>query len=142
MTLFQIGLYAVLKIWKEELGGFEKAIDYSSHLAKSAGDLLVKAWSTEYLVHPNLCSTFLNVELPEDFILKVLVEKKLEGFDIKDMNYDHAEIVQNFLHFEHAIEVPVKCVQKKLSVRIYCHVYNHLSEYQQLADVVLNFSSK
>ena len=101
MTLFQIGLYAVLKIWKEELGGFEKAIDYSSHLAKSAGDLLVKAWSTEYLVHPNLCSTFLNVELPEDFILKVLVEKKLEGFDIKDMNYEHAEIVQNFLLFEH-----------------------------------------
>jgi hypothetical protein len=31
----------------------------------------------------------------------IMVEKKVEGFDIKDMNYEHAEIVQNFLLFEH-----------------------------------------
>lgn len=132
-------MYAVLKIWTETLGGFKKAIGFSSDLAKAAGELLVKTWSTEYLVDPSLCSTFLNVKLPEDFIRKVLAEKKVEAFDMASLSYDHAEVVQNFLHFEHAIEVPVKCVQKQLSVRISCHVYNHLSEYQQLADVVSNF---
>lgn len=48
--------------------------------------------------------------------------------------------VQNYLHFTHTIEVPIKRVQNKLYVRISAHIYNELAEYRRLADAVLQLS--
>jgi selenocysteine lyase/cysteine desulfurase len=37
---------------------------------------------------------------------------------------------------ESRIEVPVKCVQGRLYVRVSVHLYNQLSDYERLADAI------
>ncbi|KDO33841.1 hypothetical protein SPRG_01720, partial [Saprolegnia parasitica CBS 223.65] len=51
-----------------------------------------------------------------------------------------AKLVQDSLHFLHAIEVPVKCIEGHLYVRLSAHVYNTTSNYARLADVVRSAS--
>jgi selenocysteine lyase/cysteine desulfurase len=50
-----------------------------------------------------------------------------------------AKRAQDFL-FRHCIEVPVKSVQGNLYVRLSCHVYNELHEYERLGNVMLQYS--
>lgn len=126
-------MLAVVPIWEQCLGGLDNCIEYCIRLAREAGDILVKAWSTGYLVDPSLCTSLMCVKLPIGFIRSVL--------NINDetykLTYDDAEEIQNFLHFENCIEVPVKCLQNELYVRISCHVYNYIEEYKFLGDIVL-----
>jgi isopenicillin-N epimerase len=51
---------------------------------------------------------------------------------------DDAKRVQDFL-FDQFIEVPIKCIRGTLYVRISCHVYNELEEYDQLGQALLKF---
>eukprot|EP00536_Pseudo-nitzschia_multiseries_P013857 jgi/Psemu1/213044/e_gw1.624.45.1 len=51
---------------------------------------------------------------------------------------DEAKAVQDFL-YDNTIEVPIKCIRGVLYVRISCHVYNEIHEYQRLADTLLKF---
>lgn len=44
---------------------------------------------------------------------------------------------QDRLHFEHRVEVPVKCVGGVLYVRISAHVYNTRPDYERLAAAAL-----
>ena len=44
-----------------------------------------------------------------------------------------AKRVQDSLHYIHRIEVPVKCVDGRLYVRLSAHVYNCLEDYEKLA---------
>lgn len=48
----------------------------------------------------------------------------------------HAKHVQDYLYF-HGIEVPVKCINGILFVRLSCHIYNELREYDQLGQTML-----
>lgn len=50
-----------------------------------------------------------------------------------------AKQVQDFL-FHHSIEVPIKSVLGNLYVRLSCHVYNELHEYERLGNVMLQHS--
>ncbi len=133
LILQQKGLYAVFAIWEDCLGGFDNAIGYCNSLVREAGDLLVSSWSTSFLVDPSLCSTFLCVKLPVKFVVNTLNDRDLRSF-----KYEHAEVVQNYFHFEQKIEVPVKCVGGELYVRISCHLYNNLDEFKYLSKVVLD----
>ena len=47
-----------------------------------------------------------------------------------------AKWVQDCLHYQHRIEVPVKCVAAQLYVRISVHIYNELPDYERLAAAV------
>ena len=51
---------------------------------------------------------------------------------------DESKAVQDFL-YDNLIEVPIKCIRGVLYVRISCHVYNEINEYQRLADTLLRF---
>ena len=48
--------------------------------------------------------------------------------------------LQERLHHEHHIEVPVKCLEGRLYVRISAHIYNRLEQYQHLAEAVCTMS--
>jgi hypothetical protein len=48
----------------------------------------------------------------------------------------HAKMVQDYL-FHHQIEVPIKCINGKLYVRVSCHIYNTLNDFEQLAHCLL-----
>jgi selenocysteine lyase/cysteine desulfurase len=47
---------------------------------------------------------------------------------------------QEILHHEHAIEVPVKCLEGRLYVRVSAHIYNTIDQYQHLARVIRSFT--
>jgi hypothetical protein len=47
-----------------------------------------------------------------------------------------AKYVQDVLHYRHRIEVPVKCIQGRLYVRISAALYNELADYRALAVAV------
>lgn len=45
-------------------------------------------------------------------------------------------LMQEYLHHEHRIEVPVKVLYGKGYVRLSAHVYNTLTDYEHLARAV------
>ena len=49
---------------------------------------------------------------------------------------EHNEI-QDKLHFDYSIEVPIKKIQNRLYVRISAHIYNTRQDYEHLARVML-----
>ena len=49
-------------------------------------------------------------------------------------------IFQMFMSWKCIFQVPIKCVQQKLYVRISAHIYNELAEYQLLADAILQLT--
>jgi selenocysteine lyase/cysteine desulfurase len=46
-----------------------------------------------------------------------------------------AKRVQDYL-YEHAVEAPIKCIDGKLYIRISCHIYNELEDFERLATVL------
>ncbi|KAG7364834.1 aminotransferase class-V [Nitzschia inconspicua] len=51
---------------------------------------------------------------------------------------DDAKAIQDFL-YDNVIEVPIKCIRGVLYVRLSCHVYNELPEYERLGEIMLHY---
>lgn len=47
--------------------------------------------------------------------------------------------LQEKLYEEYQIEVPVKCLEGRLFVRLSAHIYNDIEEYKKLAIVIRNW---
>merc|ERR1712232_501763 len=60
----------------------------------------------------------------------------LSGNKGDEKTSDDAKRLQDFLHDKHRIEVPIKCIGGVLYVRISCHVYNKIEEYENLAQAI------
>ena len=54
---------------------------------------------------------------------------------------DDGKYMQDRLHYDHGVEVPVKCVNGSLHVRISAHLYNRLDDYERLAAAVLKVAA-
>jgi isopenicillin-N epimerase len=132
-----MGLYAALDVWKNCLGSLNNGIAYCTNLVREAGSMLVKEWQTDFLVDPSLCSTMLCVRLPDQAVNRVLNISDRANND-SYFKYEHAEIIQNYLYFENNIEVPIKCVDGRLYVRISAHVYNCIDDYKRLMQVFVS----
>ena len=48
-----------------------------------------------------------------------------------------AKQIQDTLHYDYCIEVPVKVIHGKLYVRISAHIYNNIHDYELLGHAVL-----
>lgn len=53
-----------------------------------------------------------------------------------------ADDIQDLLHYDYGIEVPVKPINGRLYVRISAHVYNHMDDFHVLADAVCRMVEK
>ena len=51
---------------------------------------------------------------------------------------EDAKRIQDYL-FDHYIEVPIKCINGVLYVRISCHIYNELDDYARLAEALRTY---
>ena len=49
-------------------------------------------------------------------------------------------LLQELLHHDHRIEVPIKCIDGRLFVRLSAHVHNHPDQYRALAHAVKGLS--
>eukprot|EP01006_Ploeotia_vitrea_P028305 TRINITY_DN61021_c0_g1_i1.p1 TRINITY_DN61021_c0_g1~~TRINITY_DN61021_c0_g1_i1.p1 ORF type:complete len:454 (+),score=38.37 TRINITY_DN61021_c0_g1_i1:59-1420(+) len=107
--------------------GWQSARDYCNKLLHNATTLLCKSWNVSRVVtNPSsLCCCMALVALP----------KHTQG---KKMTSVQSKLMQDNLFHVHHIQVPVKCIDDNLYVRISCMVYNNLEDYKTLANAVLN----
>lgn len=68
----------------------------------------------------------------------VPLPRKLRGMDTRMASDKEAFALQEELHHDHRIEVPIKCIEGQLYVRISAHIYNDLDDYHRLALVFRN----
>lgn len=81
------------------------------------------------LVPPSLLSPMALVRLP----------KAICGSPSDVRTSNDAKRVQDFL-FDNSIEVPIKCINGQLFVRVSCHIYNTMEEFDRLGKVLSTFT--
>ena len=97
---------------------------------KEVTDLLGQSW------HGNLKRSLLApLELHSPMMALVRLPESIQS---SPSTSAHAKAVQDYL-YDNFIEVPIKCVNGVLYIRISCHVYNEIHEYQRLAETILRF---
>ena len=111
--------------WWDALGGHERAAKRNHALLARATALLGDAWGGGdrlFAPLPSCGNSMALVELPE-------------GAAAGDSTA--AKAVQDALHFDHGVEMPIKSIDGRLYARVSCAVYNELSDYEKVADTVL-----
>ncbi|XP_039253741.2 uncharacterized protein LOC120330848 isoform X1 [Styela clava] len=122
-----LSLHAVLNFWKQV--GVENIRSHGRELLKKAVELLQRKWKSE-LIAPLVMNGFLCcVSLPSS-----------SYSEKPDASFEDGEAIQDKLYHDYNIEVPIKCIQNKLYVRISCHLHNEIKDYEKLADAVLEIS--
>ncbi|GLD99747.1 hypothetical protein PINS_up008475 [Pythium insidiosum] len=126
-----LALPQCIAFWEHQ--GVERCREYMHALAQRAAEHLRAAW---------------DVPAPEPALvgghamqLVALPSRRIFGVEVNlhaaNSSAD-AKHIQDTLHAEHAIEVPVKCIEGRLYVRISAHIYNELADYDRLARAVVN----
>jgi isopenicillin-N epimerase len=107
---------------------------YTTNLLEDAENLFRKDWQ---LSEESFIS---HVSLRERVPMRLipLPTKSLFPTHSKDHVYSDKEAfhLQELLHHDHRIEVPIKCIEGKLYTRISAHVYNEMADYERLNEVI------
>jgi selenocysteine lyase/cysteine desulfurase len=138
--------------WWRAVGERRAGAYMTATLAAGVAALLAR-WQTHTLVPLALCSNMALVRLPADtppggggaaaaapaptaaVDVAQLLQRQPPACDGPCTSADAKEW-QDWLHFEAAVEAPIKCIQGCLYVRITAHIYNEARDYEVLADAV------
>ncbi|KAG7377293.1 hypothetical protein PHYBOEH_000954 [Phytophthora boehmeriae] len=129
-----LALPQCLAYWRRQ--GVVETREYMHTLAQSAAELLYSRW--EMPAQLDRERSFPRDKRHAMRLVQLPLSRRLcggvviDGNDPKATSAD-AKRVQDALHYNHHIEVPVKCVEGRLYVRISSHVYNCLEDYEKLA---------
>jgi len=126
---------SALRLWDTiPPAGIESVRKYMYQTLKDAGELLSSEWNLEA---ENFAAT---PEMRSDCpMLLAPLPRYVRGKDTRIDNTDkEAFQLQELLHHQNSIEVPIKCVDGKLYVRISSHIYNTLEDYEHLGKVIVN----
>ncbi|XP_068698496.1 uncharacterized protein [Montipora foliosa] len=123
-----LSLNTVLDFW--ETMKPERIRKHNNTLANQAALMLAEKWGTSLLSHAEMFGPMVLIRLPDALLDCVSLQGQEEAVKA------HAEMIQAKLHYEFNIEVPVKLIQGKLYTRISAHVYNEISDYSRLGDVI------
>jgi len=118
-----LSLHTVLDFWQKL--GPQNIRDYIYKTVQDGADVLMKAWKTNLAAPADMFGSMMLVGLPESVHAM---------FDT--VEYSAGEEIQNILYHDYNIEVPIKCVQGHLYVRISAHIYNDLQDYEKLAKAI------
>jgi len=121
----RLALPSLIHCWWGGDHGLGPSVTYQQRLLAEAVELLGRAWGTGPLIAPSAGINMALVRLP----LLAEGSRKWTG-----------KAVQDALHFEHAIECPVKTIGHHLYVRISAAAYNERAEYERLADAVCSLA--
>ncbi|CAI9738556.1 probable L-cysteine desulfhydrase, chloroplastic [Octopus vulgaris] len=93
---------------------------------------LSEKWSTPPVAPSDMFDSMALIQLPDSlhFVPPPLTE----------VDFSCAESIQNELYHKYNIEVPIKPIQGCLYVRISGHIYNEMSDYEKLAEAVLEIT--
>ncbi|KAG6616949.1 Isopenicillin N epimerase [Phytophthora cinnamomi] len=129
-----LALPQCLAFWRRQ--GVDETREYMHTLVQEAAELLYSRWdmpdhlAREHKFPQHKRHGMRLVQLPTSRRLcgGVVVDEKDPNATSTD-----AKRVQDGLHYIHHIEVPVKCVDGRLYVRLSAHVYNCLEDFEKLA---------
>ncbi|GMF35490.1 unnamed protein product [Phytophthora fragariaefolia] len=129
-----LALPQCLAFWRRQ--GIEETRDYMHTLAQEAAELLYSRWEMPDHLAREL--KFLQDKRHAMRLVQLPTSRRLCGgvvVDEKDpqATSTDAKRVQDRLHYIHHIEVPVKCVDGRLYVRLSAQVYNCLEDFEKLA---------
>ncbi|OWZ22503.1 hypothetical protein PHMEG_0002788 [Phytophthora megakarya] len=129
-----LALPQCLAFWHRQ--GVDETREYMHTLVQEAAELLYSKWEMfdhyakerEFPLHKRHAMRL--VQLPTSRLLcgGVVVDEKNPNATSTD-----AKRVQDGLHYDHHIEVPVKCVDGRLYVRLSAHIYNCREDFEKLA---------
>lgn len=117
-----LALDSVLAFW--EGAGLEEGRLYARYLVMEAAEMLADAWGTRCGFPQELMGPMALVEIPP---LQLSTASSLE---------DQAALLQKALS-QRGIAVAVRPLSGRLFTRISAHIYNHMEEYEDLRDAVL-----
>lgn len=106
---------------------------YTAPLLRQATALLLDEWGTE---SERLQADAADACHPAPPMSLVPLPAVVHGVSTSGCTDVEAFRLQEWLHHAHRIEVPVKCIQGRLFVRLSAHVYNTLDDYKHLARAV------
>jgi len=118
-----LSLHTVLDFW--EAVGVETMRTHMHTLAREGAGILTKAWGTSLAAPEDMFSSMSLIKLP------AAIHSLFDNID-----YSAGETIQNRLFHDFNIEVPIKCVQGHLYVRISAHIHNDLQDYEKLAKAI------
>uniref|UniRef100_M4BER6 Aminotransferase class V domain-containing protein n=1 Tax=Hyaloperonospora arabidopsidis (strain Emoy2) TaxID=559515 RepID=M4BER6_HYAAE len=129
-----LALPQCLAFWQQQ--GVDETREYMHALAQDAAELLYARWKMpghlarerQFPQHKRHAMRL--VQLPS---MRRLCGGVTVSADNPNATSTDAKRVQDSLHYIHRIEVPVKCVDGRLYVRLSAHVYNCLEDYEKLA---------
>lgn len=122
-----MSLHDTLFEWTD-LIGISKARSYMHRLAYDGGQLLAQRWNTEMMYTKN--------EKRDSWKNAMALVRLPPLVGATEYTSTDAKNIQDMLHYQHRIEVPVKAIHGQLFVRISAHIYNELSDYQELANAI------
>lgn len=120
---------SALRLW--EGLGVARCRSHMRGLLKMAVLMLMDEWKIDSKLLPAPLD-----ELTDASMALVPLPEGLCMVSVVNATDDDAFLLQEYLHHEHTIEVPVKCVEQRLYVRLSCHVYNDISDYRRLATAI------
>lgn len=125
-----LSLSTTLKWWASLPGGCVGAMEYMTSTRQAAVELITQQWQTECFTNDtSMLSNMALVALP------TRLQRQLDGLRWASTSAN-AKSFQDWLHFEKAIECPVKCISGRLYVRITSHIYNTIDDYVKLVDAI------
>jgi isopenicillin-N epimerase len=123
---------SALRLWNSVPCGIVGIRFYINNLLNDAINLLIREWKLKEEDFPGsrelrVNSTMCLVPLPDT----------VKGINTtKDTTDKEAFQLQELLHHEYNIEVPIKCLHGRLYIRISAHIYNTIDDYARLANVI------
>ncbi|CAH0493039.1 unnamed protein product [Peronospora farinosa] len=133
-----LALPQCLAFWQRQ--GVDETRKYMHTLAQKAAELLYSRWEmTDHLARER---NFSQHKWHAMRLVQLPTSRRLCGGVVVDEDNPKAtstdaKRVQDSLHYLHHIEVPVKCVDGRLYVRLSAHVYNCLEDFEKLADAAV-----
>lgn len=124
---------SALRLWKKfPNNGIIGIRLYMSSLLNDAVKLFIREWKLIEDDFPGPVELRLN-----NTMCLIPLPNTVRGINtIKDNTDKEAFQLQELLHHNYKVEVPIKCLHGRLYVRLSAHIYNTIKDYERLAQVI------
>jgi selenocysteine lyase/cysteine desulfurase len=119
----------VLEYWKDQ--GLDKVRKQMKETLTTGIDILATYWHPECTDWPG---TVTLAAMDSRLLSPMALVRLPERFGA-DNTSDNAKRIQDWLYSQ-TIEVPIKCIQGQLYVRVSCHMYNRAFHFETLAKAI------
>jgi isopenicillin-N epimerase len=129
---------SILNFWENFPNGINYCRKYNINLLLKIKEIIIEEWKIDKndIFYENI--SMMLIPLPSNLIINDI---KFENIDVNGTD-QQAFYLQEILHYEYKIEVPIKCLEKRIYIRISCHIYNNINDYLKIINIIKKFLLK